>query len=406
MPRWKTVLFGFIYAIFMLFTIAAVGEVAVRIASHFVVSFKSSPFRQYDPNIGIALLPNLNVEHHRGCFDGQVVTNHWGMRDRERKLEKDPHTFRIALIGDSVVEAVHVKPDEVMNIRLEQLAHQQGYDNVEVMAFGVEGIGTSQELLLYQEKVRQFHPDLVMLLFVGNDVMNNSSTIQPKVYGIHTWYAAYYDLGPDGQLVFRPVQTRPLNGIREFFELHSALTYYAERMWMRADIGGAKWDGISLQWGVYGDPPDHDWQQAWEVTEKVLTRMKETVNQDGAQFMVMVTPHFFDIDRDWKERFIKENGHIPPSFRPESYNERLRAIASRNQININFLAPYMQAYRDQHNLTWPYLSLTCDPHPSALGHEVEAEAMFQKLEEQHVLPAPEQAQAQLSPSKNENPARP
>src|SRR5207249_3737735 len=111
----------------------------------------------------------------------QVVTNQWGMRDRERKLQKDPHSFRIALIGDSVVEAVHVKPDEVMNIRLEQLAHQQGYDNVEVMAFGVEGIGTSQELLLYQEKVRQFHPDLVMLLFIGNDVMNNSSVIQPKV---------------------------------------------------------------------------------------------------------------------------------------------------------------------------------------------------------------------------------
>ncbi len=122
--------------------------------------------------------------------------NRWGMRDRDRSLEKQPGQFRIALLGDSAIEGVHVKPDEVVNIKMEKLLAEKGYANAEVLNFGVAGIGTTQELLIYKERVRQFRPDLVILLFVGNDVMNNSSTLQPKAYGIHTWYAPYLRPGP------------------------------------------------------------------------------------------------------------------------------------------------------------------------------------------------------------------
>ena len=66
---------------------------------------------------------------------------------------------------------------------------------------------------MYKDRIRQFHPDLVVLTVSDNDVMNNSSTIQPKSYGIHTWYSPYYNLDANGQLVFQPVQHRPLNGL-------------------------------------------------------------------------------------------------------------------------------------------------------------------------------------------------
>jgi len=80
------------------------------------------------------------------------------MRDRERSLEKDPGEFRIALVGDSVVEGVHLKPDEVMNIRMEKLLAKKGYANTEVLNFSVEGIGTDQEFILYRERVRASIP--------------------------------------------------------------------------------------------------------------------------------------------------------------------------------------------------------------------------------------------------------
>ena len=138
----------------------------------------------------------------------------------------------------------------------------------------MEGIGTDQEFILYRERVRRFRPDLVVLVFVENDILNKSSTLQPGAYGIQTWYAPYFDLGPHGELVFRPVHSRPFNRLRSFLEAHSLLAYYLERMWFRSNAFVQTWQGVSLQWGAFADPLDPEWQQAWRVTEKVLTLLK------------------------------------------------------------------------------------------------------------------------------------
>src|SRR5579864_5685208 len=152
----KKLAFGFIYALVMLLTLSVVGEIALRILP--LGKYRSAPFRQYDAKLGITLVPNMDVVHSRGCFTGHVVTNSWGFRDRARTLLKPAGIFRIALMGDSVVEGAHVNPDQVMNIQMEKQLQAQGYRNVEVMNFAVEGIGTTQELIMYEQHVRQFHP--------------------------------------------------------------------------------------------------------------------------------------------------------------------------------------------------------------------------------------------------------
>lgn len=83
----------------------------------------------------------------------------------------------------------------------------------------------------------------------------------------------------------------------------------------------------------------------------------------------------------------REFGHIPPSFRADNVERRLGQIASRNRILLDVLGPYFEAYRNRHDLQWPYFSLTCDSHFSALGHEVCAEAIVEKLEQHRLLGA-------------------
>lgn len=63
-------------------------------------------------------------------------------------------------------------------------------------------------------------------------------------------------------------------------------------------------------------------------------------------------------------------------------------MAQRENITIESLTPYLQAYRDSHHLQWPYFSLPCDPHFSAMGHEVAAGAIIQVLQQNGWLPAP------------------
>ena len=386
LPLHKKILFGLVYALVMVLTLAVLGEIALRVLP--LGKFRSAPFRQYDAQLGVSLIPNMKVTHSRGCFTGLVETNRWGFRDRDRTLEKAPGEFRIALIGDSVVEGVHVNPDQVMNIQMEKLLHEQGYKNVEVMDFGIEGIGTTTELVMYRERIRQFHPDLVILTVSDNDIMNNSSTLQPKSYGIHTWYSPYYNLGSDGQLVFQPVEHRPLNGFLTFLERHSYLAYYIERVWYRADFVTYKWHGMPVYFGSYSDDPlDPEWQTAWSVTEKVMATMRDTVEADGAKFVVVPWTNFSDLDTDWQGRLTKQFGTLPKELVPQKLDHRLQQIGERDHLTMEFLTPYMQAYRDQHHLQWPYFSLTCDPHFSAMGHQVAAAAMVDLMEREHWLPA-------------------
>jgi lysophospholipase L1-like esterase len=381
----RRALYGAVLTVVTFLVLVTVGEATARIAALVVPSFRSVSFRQYDPTFGTSLIPNKRVPHHRGCFQGEVVTNGWGMRDRPRTRENPDHHLRIALLGDSVIEGVHVKPDEVMNIRMERLLTSKGYRNAEVLNFGVAGIGTTQELLIYKEHVRRFQPDIVVLVFVGNDVMNNSSVIESKAYGIHTWYAPYYNLGPNGDLVFVPVQRRVFGRLRAFLERHSVLMYYLERLWARVNLPLYTWEGVPMYFGVYGDPPDVQWKTAWLITEKLLVLLNETVSQDGPRFIVLVSPDAYGIDPDWRQRMVKEFGRVPPDLRLDNVENHLSDIARRNSIPLELLVPYFESYRDKHNLQWPYFSLSCDPHLSALGHEVSAEAIVEKLEQRGFL---------------------
>jgi len=380
----KKLLFGTISSLLVLVALIGFGELTLRLIP--LGRYRSAPFREYDPEIGISLIPNKHLIHSRRCFQGEVSINSWGMRDRERTVEKPPSAFRIAMIGDSAVEAVHVKPDEVVNIRMEKLLRDRGYNNVEVMNFAVEGIGTTQEFLLYKQKVRQFHPDLVLLMFLlGNDIVNNSSTLQPKMYGMHDWYAPYFDLAPDGKLVFKPVEPRRFNTLRSYLETHSVLLYYLERTWLRVNIPLHQWQGLPLYYGTYSDDPiDPEWSEAWQVTGRVLAMMRDTVAADGAKFVVLAWP---DMDSDWRQSLLRSYGKIPPSFNPFKPQQRLTEIANTYNIQLEFFASYMQKYRDQHHLQWPYFSFTCDPHLNAVGHEASAEAIVQILQQRHLLPA-------------------
>jgi lysophospholipase L1-like esterase len=389
---WRRVLQGPLLAAASLLLLAFLGEATARTLPFVLPSFRSGRFRQYDPALGISLLPNQTVLHARGCFEGKVVTNEWGMRDLSRALANSDHHLRIALLGDSVIEGAHVYPDQVVNVRMETLLHRRGYANAEVLNFGIAGIGTTQELLLYTSRVHRFHPDVVVLLFVSNDVMNNSSVIQPRAYGLHTWFAPYFNLGPNGQLVFVPVQRRAFHRSRSLLENHSALAYYLERIWARVDIHPHKWEGVPLQFGVFGDPPpDVDWRDAWLITEKVLTRLAAAVARDGSAFILLVDPDPYRIDPSWRHRFEMEFGTLPASFRADHIDRRLTAIAARNNISFDVLAPYFDRYRDAHGLQWPYFQLPCDQHYSALGHKVAAEAIVDALARHRLLPSPSAA---------------
>jgi len=95
--------------------------------------------------------------------------NSLGFRDREHSLDKPKGTYRILVLGDSIVYGQMVDYDKIFSVVLEQRLSQLGRLPVEVISMGHMGWNTAEQLQAFAEKGVKFDPDLVIVGFVLND---------------------------------------------------------------------------------------------------------------------------------------------------------------------------------------------------------------------------------------------
>ena len=110
------------------------------------------------------------------------------------------------LLGDSFVEAVQVKQSDGIAERLEAALNRvDAAGPVEVVNAGVAAYGTTQEYLLLDRMGEQLQPDLVVLLFfVGNDVMNNNYRLELWDGDLSLALKPYFDVDRSGNLRLIP----------------------------------------------------------------------------------------------------------------------------------------------------------------------------------------------------------
>lgn len=96
--------------------------------------------------------------------------NSYGWKDKEWSLQKPAKTYRIAVLGDSCVEAFQVESDQTFLSLTEQQLNKNQDIKVELMNFGRSGFTQSEELLVLKNCVSQFYTDMVVLFFSPNDI--------------------------------------------------------------------------------------------------------------------------------------------------------------------------------------------------------------------------------------------
>ncbi|HSW52770.1 MAG TPA: hypothetical protein VLG93_06040, partial [Sulfuricaulis sp.] len=166
-PFKKTVFYLILIAVTAILVIVT-GELAVRASK--LVGPSTFIFRSFDPVLGVALIPGVEGVHRR-CYDGYVKINSHGMRDQERSIEKTGGTYRIAVFSDSIIEAVHVKPEETATTLLEKHLNNEVCDGkCEVLNFAVGGYSPLQYYLRYLREGRKFDSDLVIVVLTDNDL--------------------------------------------------------------------------------------------------------------------------------------------------------------------------------------------------------------------------------------------
>src|SRR5213075_647566 len=95
----------------------------------------------------------------------------------EHSKTKLANTLRVALLGDSFSEAMHLPMEQtfwwLLQQQLKDCPAFAGKE-VEIINFGVSGYGTGQELMTLRQKVWDYSPDVVILVIcTSNDMRDN-----------------------------------------------------------------------------------------------------------------------------------------------------------------------------------------------------------------------------------------
>jgi lysophospholipase L1-like esterase len=111
------------------------------------------------------LEPNVNQRE----FDGTLVTNRYGMADREYAVEPPDGVRRISFIGDSITRglgATHGHTFEaLLEGKLNAAEAPEGVAGYEALNFAVGGYRITQMLHVVRTKAAEFSPDVHVVVF-------------------------------------------------------------------------------------------------------------------------------------------------------------------------------------------------------------------------------------------------
>lgn len=126
-----------------------------------------------DPVYGIA-----HYERKYVTFKSEGFSRGWfsskGLRDSEHPLVKPANTTRIAFLGDSKTEGLQVPQEETFVKRLEAKLNAQAEKagrakHFETINFATAGYGTLAEYLQYINQVKEYKPDVTVLVYNFGD---------------------------------------------------------------------------------------------------------------------------------------------------------------------------------------------------------------------------------------------
>lgn len=155
---------------------ALAGELAVRLLGlapplpQQYRNYTSAPYLPFGPKPS----SRMTGQSAKGEFSYDYRHNRLGFRDAEHDLAKPAGVFRILGLGDSFTYGVGAAFEETYLYRLEQQlnARPGAHPRVEVIKAGIPRFFPEPERILLENLGVQFEPDIVVVGFVPNDVID------------------------------------------------------------------------------------------------------------------------------------------------------------------------------------------------------------------------------------------
>ncbi len=332
----------------------------------------TKPYVEYDPLIGHRYVPNTRRTLPRpGGGQYEMIINSAGIRSaREYVKSKPTGTFRILVFGDSYAAGQFVSNDQRFTELLERRV-----PNLEVINFGLEGTGTDQQLLIYENVARDYEHDLVILFPFLQNIRRNMVAARaardPETGKEVLRHKARFELR-DGALELKNVPI-PNEGIEIVGDADVALKKtdadHSPGNRFKAVISRSSL-GRTLKRVAFGLKPWEPFPEyrsattsEWRLMEAILSRFHARV----APRPFVIVPVFYD-------SYVR--------FRmARNYLERFRSLENADVHVIDLLPHFRRLGREASRcFQEPY-----DCHFSAYGHLVVSEALQRELTERGLL---------------------
>jgi hypothetical protein len=382
-------------------------EVAVRVSGLAKVSLYT-----WDAYRGWGLKPDASGwQREEGA--GFIQVNNAGFRGPQWTIAKPPDTLRIAVIGDSFTEAPQVAYEQTFCAVAERAlggCKGLGGKKIQVMNFGTDAYGTAQELVTLRRHVWQYSPDLVVLAFFsGNDLRNNSTVLESDKC------RPFYVFEGDKLVLGGPFERS------RWFYLSCMVRFESRHSQVLNLIGDAKSDIRSkmkameasrssaaapkpaareieggfmpvveqqpatlgheagLEDNIYNPPATPVWQDAWRVTEGIITMM---ARETAAHHVPLLVVTLANPPQVYPSPTVR--GYYLMTYRSTDIfypDERIKALGEREGFDVLNLAAPMQAYADEHQvfLTGFKSTKLGIGHWNAEGHKLAGELIAQKI---------------------------
>ncbi len=248
-------------------------------------------FHKSDPVLGWIGRPNYRARFRGRDYDVAVEYDAQGFR----RATMDASEFRqdakrIVFLGDSVTWGWGLENDETYP---EQLQKMLGTGTI-VNNFGVNAFGTVQELLVYDNYVQQLNPDVVAIMFVGNDLEDN---LDPKD-GRRPWAELV-----DGELIPRnqPVAKSSVGAFKSLTQKSVAFSTLKYTFHIVADSIEKK--GPESQEGIKKEVDPAITQQRWQLFGALLAEFHQRcgIQNKNCSLRVIYAAGMHDV-RDYESR--------------------------------------------------------------------------------------------------------
>jgi hypothetical protein len=293
-------------------------------------------------------VPDQRGQYVRGVFGrihARFSTNNYGWNSgQDYQGERTPGVMRVAVIGDSFVEARQVDPDRAFPERAQAALNESGACGpVEIYRFGVSGAPLTQYPPVARYVAETFHPDLIVVLIYLNDYDDSQSLIggETVFWRGHATADGWETLPPTRDAVTSlPPPRSP-----------SALINYIRYLVLSARAEGAD----------YTAPPPLSPADREALVRHVLGELQQI---SGGDLLLMLSPA---TPGQWRES--------RPAVHPD--HQLTVDLAAEMGIDTLSLTPVFGAHDDASDQPVDFLPL--DGHWNATGHALAAEALTAHL---------------------------